>query len=39
MGAVIAAAIDDALGVKGAITSLPVTPQKLRAILEHLDSA
>jgi len=37
--AAIAAAIDDALGVPGAVTSLPVTPQKLRAILERLDSA
>jgi CO/xanthine dehydrogenase Mo-binding subunit len=33
VGAAIAAAIDDALGVPGAITRLPVTPQRLRAIL------
>jgi CO/xanthine dehydrogenase Mo-binding subunit len=31
VGAVIAAAIDDALGRPGAITELPVTPQRLRA--------
>jgi carbon-monoxide dehydrogenase large subunit len=34
VGAAIAAAIDDALGIPGAITSLPVTPQRLRAILQ-----
>jgi aerobic carbon-monoxide dehydrogenase large subunit len=32
-GAAIAAAIDDALGMSGAITELPVTPQRLRRIL------
>jgi carbon-monoxide dehydrogenase large subunit len=32
-GAAIAAAIDDALGRPGAVTQLPVTPQRLRAIL------
>jgi carbon-monoxide dehydrogenase large subunit len=32
-GAAIAAAIDDALGMPGAITRLPVTPQRLRQIL------
>jgi CO/xanthine dehydrogenase Mo-binding subunit len=31
VGAVIASAIDDALGRPGAITELPVTPQRLRA--------
>ncbi|MGA8614974.1 MAG: xanthine dehydrogenase family protein molybdopterin-binding subunit [Xanthobacteraceae bacterium] len=35
VGAVIAAAIDDALGLPGAVTQLPVTPQRLRAILEN----
>src|SRR5262249_43390074 len=33
VGAAIAAAIDDAVGISGAITSLPVTPQRLREIL------
>jgi carbon-monoxide dehydrogenase large subunit len=33
-GAAIAAAIDDALGMPGAITELPVTPQRLHAILK-----
>jgi CO/xanthine dehydrogenase Mo-binding subunit len=32
-GAAIAAAIDDALGKPGAVTALPVTPQRIRAIL------
>jgi carbon-monoxide dehydrogenase large subunit/6-hydroxypseudooxynicotine dehydrogenase subunit gamma len=32
-GAAIAAAIDDALGMPGAVTRLPVTPQRLRQIL------
>ena len=35
VGAAIAAAIDDAIGVPGAITRLPVTPQRLRDILER----
>jgi carbon-monoxide dehydrogenase large subunit len=30
---VIASAIDDAIGNPGAVTELPVTPQRLRAIL------
>jgi carbon-monoxide dehydrogenase large subunit len=33
VGAAIAAAIDDAIGVPGAIRQLPVTPQRLRALL------
>jgi carbon-monoxide dehydrogenase large subunit len=33
VGAAIAAAIDDAIGVPGAVTRLPVTPQRLREIL------
>jgi carbon-monoxide dehydrogenase large subunit/6-hydroxypseudooxynicotine dehydrogenase subunit gamma len=33
VGAAIAAAIDDAIGIPGAITRLPVTPQRLREIL------
>jgi aerobic carbon-monoxide dehydrogenase large subunit len=35
-GAAIAAAIDDALGRPGAVTELPVTPQRLRGILRSL---
>ena len=33
VGAAIASAIDDALGRPGAVTQLPVTPQRLKAIL------
>ena len=33
VGAAIAAAIDDAVGIPGAVTGLPVTPQRLREIL------
>jgi len=33
VGAAIAAAIDDALAMPGAVTQLPVSPQRLRAIL------
>jgi aerobic carbon-monoxide dehydrogenase large subunit len=33
VGAAVAAAIDDAIGIPGAITRLPVTPQRLRALL------
>jgi carbon-monoxide dehydrogenase large subunit len=33
VGAVIASAIDDALGRPGAVAQLPVTPQRLKAIL------
>ena len=35
VGAAIASAIDDAIGVSGAITRLPVTPQRLKEILNH----
>ncbi len=35
VGATIAAAIDDAIGIPGAITRLPVTPQRLRTILNE----
>jgi carbon-monoxide dehydrogenase large subunit/6-hydroxypseudooxynicotine dehydrogenase subunit gamma len=34
-GAAIAAAIDDAIGIPGAITALPVTPQRLKQILDR----
>jgi CO/xanthine dehydrogenase Mo-binding subunit len=33
VGAAIASAIDDAIGIPGAVTELPVTPQRLRQIL------
>jgi aerobic carbon-monoxide dehydrogenase large subunit len=34
-GAAIASAIDDAIGMPGAVTQLPVTPQRLREILRR----
>ena len=34
VGAAIASAIDDAIGIPGAITVLPVTPQRLKAIID-----
>jgi carbon-monoxide dehydrogenase large subunit/6-hydroxypseudooxynicotine dehydrogenase subunit gamma len=37
-GAAIAAAIDDAIGIAGAVTQLPVTPPRLRAILQRADA-
>jgi carbon-monoxide dehydrogenase large subunit/6-hydroxypseudooxynicotine dehydrogenase subunit gamma len=33
VGGAIAAAIDDALGIPGAVTQLPVTPQRLREVI------
>jgi aerobic carbon-monoxide dehydrogenase large subunit len=33
VGAVIAAAIDNAIGIPGAITRLPATPQRIKALL------
>jgi carbon-monoxide dehydrogenase large subunit/6-hydroxypseudooxynicotine dehydrogenase subunit gamma len=33
VGAAVAAAIDDALGIPGAVTQLPVTPQRLRELI------
>ena len=35
VGAALAAAIDDATGVPGAVTSLPVTPMRLKEILDR----
>ena len=35
VGAAIAAAIDDALGMPGAVTTLPVTPQRMKEILRQ----
>ena len=34
VGAAIASAIDDALGAPGAVTQLPVTPQRLKALMD-----
>jgi aerobic carbon-monoxide dehydrogenase large subunit len=39
VGAAVAAAIDDAIGVPGAVTRLPVTPMRLRDILKKTGSA
>src|SRR6202012_5434820 len=33
VGAAIASAIDDAIGIPGAVTQLPVTPQRLKQLL------
>jgi aerobic carbon-monoxide dehydrogenase large subunit len=35
VGAALASAIDDAIGIPGAVTQLPVTPQRLRKILKR----
>jgi aerobic carbon-monoxide dehydrogenase large subunit len=35
VGAAIASAIDDAIGMPGAVTQLPVTPQRLKALLKR----
>ncbi len=35
VGAAIASAIDDAVGIPGAVTQLPVTPQRLKQILDR----
>jgi CO/xanthine dehydrogenase Mo-binding subunit len=39
VGAALAAAIDDAIGIPGAVTRLPVTPMRLKEILDRADSA
>ena len=39
VGAAIAAAIDDAVGVAGAVTQLPITPHRLRGLLRKQRSA
>lgn len=39
VGAAVASAIDDALGLPGAVTRLPVTPQHLKEIIESLVTA
>ena len=35
VGAAIAAAVDDAIGMAGAVTELPITPRRLRALLRQ----
>ena len=35
VGAAIAGAIDDAIGVPGAVTRLPVTPQRMKDLLRR----
>ena len=35
VGGAVASAIDNAIGIPGAITQLPVTPQRLKAILDR----
>jgi aerobic carbon-monoxide dehydrogenase large subunit len=35
VGAAIASAIDNAIGIPGAVTQLPVTPQRLKAIIDR----
>ncbi len=35
VGAAIASAIDDAIGIPGAVRALPVTPQRLKRLMEH----
>jgi carbon-monoxide dehydrogenase large subunit/6-hydroxypseudooxynicotine dehydrogenase subunit gamma len=39
VGAAIAAAIDDAIGMPGAVKQLPITPQRLRALLRQAEHA
>ncbi|HYS48710.1 MAG TPA: xanthine dehydrogenase family protein molybdopterin-binding subunit [Xanthobacteraceae bacterium] len=38
VGAAIAAAIDDAIGMPGAVTELPATPQRLKRLLDRRES-
>jgi carbon-monoxide dehydrogenase large subunit/6-hydroxypseudooxynicotine dehydrogenase subunit gamma len=38
VGAAVAAAIDDAIGIPGAVTQLPVTPMRLKDILDRAGS-
>ena len=39
VGAVLATAIDDAIGIPGAVTRLPVTPMRLKEILDRASGA
>jgi carbon-monoxide dehydrogenase large subunit len=36
VGAAVAAAVDDALGAKGAVTELPITPQRLKRLMQKI---
>jgi carbon-monoxide dehydrogenase large subunit len=38
VGGVIASAIDDALGIPGAVTQLPLSPQRVKALLRKADA-
>jgi carbon-monoxide dehydrogenase large subunit/6-hydroxypseudooxynicotine dehydrogenase subunit gamma len=38
VGAALASAIDDALSMPGAITELPVTPQRLKEIIDRVQA-
>jgi carbon-monoxide dehydrogenase large subunit/6-hydroxypseudooxynicotine dehydrogenase subunit gamma len=38
VGAALASAIDDAIGIPGAVTELPVTPARLRALINATPS-
>ena len=39
VGAAIAAAVEDAIGVPGCVTQLPLTPQRVRGLLRRLSTA
>jgi CO/xanthine dehydrogenase Mo-binding subunit len=39
VGGAIASAIDQAIGIPGAVTRLPVTPQRLKALLKRASAA
>jgi CO/xanthine dehydrogenase Mo-binding subunit len=39
VGAAIAAAVDDALGLPGLVRQLPITPNRLHALLADIDSS
>jgi CO/xanthine dehydrogenase Mo-binding subunit len=39
VGAAVASAIDDAIGMPGAVKQLPITPQRLRALLRQAERA
>jgi aerobic carbon-monoxide dehydrogenase large subunit len=38
VGAVIASAVDDALGGKGLISRIPITPQTIKAIIDNVET-
>jgi aerobic carbon-monoxide dehydrogenase large subunit len=39
VGAVIASAVEDAIGIPGVITQLPITPQRLKRILDDMSTS